>query len=113
MTPASSQEVEIRASVRLLDVAYVHLHVSAIVSRLWRSPLGTPARELVFRNIEMEAPCLDVELDEVPLVHQRERPADGGFGADMKDDGAICGAAHPRVRDPHHVGDAGFQHGRR
>ena len=42
-----------------------------------------------------------------PFLHQRQRAADGGFRRNMQHDGAERRAAHARVRNPHHVLDAG------
>ena len=55
----------------------------------------------------------DVELDHVAVAHQRQRPAGGRFGRDVQHDGAVGGAAHARVGDAHHVGDALAQQLRR
>ena len=42
-----------------------------------------------------------------PFLHQRQRAADRGFRRDVQHDGAERRAAHPRIRNPHHVLDAG------
>ena len=111
--PAPPEEVEIRAPVSLFDVADVHLHVAAVVGWRRRFPFRAPPRQLVVRDVELEPPRLDIELDEVPVAHQRQRAPDSGFRADVKDDGALGGAAHACVRDPDHVGHTRLQHGRR
>ena len=49
----------------------------------------------------------DIEPDHVTVPHQRQRAAHGGFRGDVQHDGAERGAAHPRIRNPHHVLDAG------
>src|SRR4029450_3343790 len=99
-SPASPEEVEIRAAVSLFDMAHVHLHVAAVVGWLRRFPLGAPPGELIVRDVELEPPRLDIELDEVPFAHQRQRTADSGFRADVKDDGAVGGGAHVCGREP-------------
>src|SRR2546422_3446852 len=43
--------------------------------------------------------------DPVTALHEAERAAVGRLGRDVQHDGAIGGAAHARVGDPHHVRD--------
>jgi hypothetical protein len=43
-------------------------------------------------------------------LHQRQRAAGGGLGRGVQHHGAVGGAAHARVADAHHVGDALAQH---
>src|SRR5436309_1660016 len=47
--------------------------------------------------------------DLVSVLHQRERAAGGGLGTDVQDHGAVRSAAHARIGDAHHVGDALLQ----
>ena len=51
----------------------------------------------------------DVDRDQVAGPHQRQRPADVRLGRDVQDAGAVAGAAHARVADPHHVAHALLQ----
>ena len=72
-----------------------------------------PLGQLGVADVEMDAPVRHVELDEVAGAHGRERAAVGRFRRGVEDDRAVRGAAHARVADADHVGDALPQHLRR
>ena len=76
---------------------------------LRRSPLGAAAGQLGFGDAQLEAATGNVQLDLVAISHQRQRPADGGLGCDVEDDGAVRGTAHPGVREAHHVAHAALE----
>ena len=64
------------------------------------------AAQLVLADEQIDLPRLHVHLDQVAGPHEGERAADRGFGRDVQDAGAVGGAAHPGVRDAHHVAHA-------
>src|SRR3970040_1417885 len=73
------ENVEVAALVRLLDVLREDRAVAARVVRRSRLPRLAPPRKLLFAHLELESPRLDVELDEISILHQRERTADKGL----------------------------------
>src|SRR6185312_13954659 len=106
---AADEKVEIDALVRLLHRVAVKLDPSTLRVRGRRPPRRAAARELVIRNVEMQASRIDIELDHVAGFDERERPACGGFGRRVQHDGAVRGARHPRIGDANHVADALLQ----
>ena len=61
----------------------------------------------------MQAAFRDVEFDHIPVLNQRQCAAGSGFRGGVQDDGAVGRAAHPRIRNADHIGDALLQHLRR
>src|SRR6478735_5759413 len=100
------QEVEVAAVIGLLDVFGEHPAIAALEAALGLLPGGATLFELGFGHIEVDSARGDVERDAVAIPHQRQRAADIGFGRNVQNAGAIAGAAHARVRDPHHVAHA-------
>src|SRR5262245_12350261 len=77
--------------------------------------LGLPPFRAAFLQLrgghqQLQLSFLHVELDQVAVFDQRERAPRRGLGRDVQDHGAVRGAAHARVRDAHHVGDAFLQY---
>ena len=82
-----------------------HAAVAARRQRLG-PPFGAAALQLVLADQEVDLARLDVDLDHVAGPDQGQRAADRGLGRDVQDAGAVGGAAHPRVGDPHHLAHA-------
>src|SRR5450631_147608 len=102
------EEVKVAALIGLPDVAGEHPAIAALEAGLRLFPCGAALCQLRLRNIEIDAARGDVERDAVAVLHERQRPADIGFRRDMQDAGAVAGAAHARIRHPHHVAHALF-----
>ena len=104
------QEVEVAPLVRLQHVLRVELAVAARVldGRGDSTPRGAVASSAsLTRSVE---PALGhVELDEVAVAHERQRPADERLRRHVQHARAVGRAAHARVRDPHHVAHACLQ----
>src|SRR5439155_14229661 len=105
----ADQEVEVGAVVGLQHVVEVKAPVAARERRRGFLPRFLSARELPRWNLQRQFSLRDVELDLVAVFNQSERAAPGRLGADVQHHGAVRGAAHARVRDAHHVGDALLQ----
>src|SRR5579862_9210188 len=106
---AADEKVEIDATVGLLHRIAVEPYPAAMRMGRRGFPLRAALREFVVRHVEMQAPRVHVELDEIAIAYERERTAGGGFRCRVKHDRSICSARHPRIGDPHHVGDAALQ----
>ena len=76
---ATHEHIEIGAEVRLLHVIDVQL-VPAASRHRRRLPVGAALSELGVAHVEMQAPRGHVDLDEIAVPHQRQRPAGGGLG---------------------------------
>ena len=103
------QEVEVAALIRLQHMLQIEPSVSTRVLGLRGNPPKPSALEFRPRDVQVDPTFLDVDGDGVAVLYERERAAHCGFRRDMQHDGAECGTAHPRVRDPNQVGDAPFQ----
>src|SRR5438552_1332854 len=99
----AGEEVEVATLLGLADMGAEEGAVAALVMRRRRLPSLLAARQLVIGDGEMQLAAGHVELDDVAVAHQGERSADEGFRRYMEDAGAVARAAHPRVRDAHHV----------
>ena len=77
-----------------------------ILRRRRASSVRRRRRQLPVVHAEREPARRDVELDDVAVADQRERPADERLRRDVQHAGAVAGAAHARVRDAHHVAHA-------
>src|SRR5258708_5751391 len=64
-----------------------------------------PAPQFFFGDFEPQFPRTDVEPDEVPVTNERKRSANRGFGAHVKDYGAVRGTAHSGIGNTHHILD--------
>ncbi len=69
---ATDEEVEVRTAVGLLHVVEVQLHVAAAHRRLRRCPAGATARQFRIVDLQMQTSALDVELDQITALDQRE-----------------------------------------
>ena len=76
-------------------------------------PVRGPPSQLLLVDQQLETAAGDVQLDQVAVLHQCQRPTHGRFRRHVQDDGALGGAAHARVGDPHDVRDASAQQLRR
>ena len=104
---ARCQEIEIAALVGLRHV----LRAPARRSRAGTSapaaatpPAGARAPRRSTCSVSRRA--RHVELDHVAVLDERERAADARLRRDVQHAGAVARAAHPRVRDAHHVANA-------
>src|SRR5687768_7403469 len=95
------QEVEVTAFVGLRNVLTEKRAIAAREACGRRFPLGLPLRELCIAYLELELPCSDVELDEIAVLHERERAADVRLRCDVQHARAVRGAAHARIRYAH------------
>src|SRR5881394_2636084 len=95
------EEIEVAAFVGLAHVLRKDGAVSAFVFPLRPAPRRLAAGELVLRHLEVELALLDVELDQISGLYQRERAADVGLRRDMQYARAIARAAHARIGDAH------------
>src|SRR5687768_16346387 len=102
----ADEEVEIRALARLVDVVEVKAPIAALERGLGCFPRSSALLELPLIDMQLKKAFCDVELDGVAVLHQREQPARCRLRAYVQDHGAVRGAAHARVRDAYHVGDA-------
>ena len=91
------------------DVLLVERSKGASVNGRRRLPVGAAASELRLVNLHVDASGVDVELDRSPVLSRAKRPADSGLGRDVKDAGAVMGAAHAPVADADHVAHALLQ----
>src|SRR5882757_3773117 len=107
----AAHEIEIAAFVGLQNGLVEQMRVTALgpIGRYSRRQCGAAFFELRIVDQEIDAALGDVEPDHVAVLYQRQRATDGGFRGDMQHNGAERGAAHARVRYPHHVLDAGTQ----
>src|SRR5712691_5853355 len=109
----SREEIEVRAFVRLQHVIEIQAPVAARERRLGLFPFPAPLRELIVRYEQLQPALRDVELDFVAVLDERERAARRGLGRDVQHHRSVRRAAHARVRDANHVGDAALQEFRR
>src|SRR4051812_44614327 len=100
------EEVEVAAVIGLLDVLGEHPAIAALEAAFGLLPGGAALVELGLRHIEIDGAGSDIERDAVAVPHQRQRSADIGFGGYVQNAGAVAGAAHARIGDPHHVADS-------
>src|SRR5712691_474006 len=68
-----------------------------------RLPAFFAAGELLGGQLYVERALLGVELDDVTVLHQRDRPADRGLGADMADAETARRARETAVGDQRHL----------
>src|SRR5579862_184972 len=106
---AAYQEIEIRALVGLIDVVDVKLLIAAGGARGGWRPRGAAFAEFFIGNQELDLARIDVELDHISVLNQRQRPAYRRFGRDVQDHRSVCRAAHAAVGDADYVRDAAFQ----
>src|SRR6266852_4674470 len=105
-----AQEIEIAAAVGLEDLAAVEPGIAALGHRRRG---GLAARQLVGRDQEVDPALLDRKADAVAVLHLGERPTARRIRRHVQHDRTIGGAAHPRVRDAHHVLNPGARELRR
>src|SRR5438876_6829185 len=106
--PSAAHEIEIAALVGLQNGLVEQMRVAAPGPFGRRD--GRKRRTALFQFLDVDqkidASLADIEPDHVAVLDQRQRAADRGFRRDVQHDGAKGSAAHPRIRDPHHVLDA-------
>src|SRR6185503_18676301 len=109
----ADEEVEIRALVRLQDVVVIEAPVAALERWLRRLPPGLALLQFGIRHEKLQPSLRYIQLDLVAVLDQRERAARGRLGRHVQHYRAVRRAAHARVRNAHHVGDAFLQELRR
>lgn len=105
---AADEEVEIRPQMRLLHMLDIEFVPPALGHRR-RSLLAAPSCEFLIGYVQMQTARGHVELDEVPVAHQYQRPTLGSLRRDMQHHCAVRCSAHARIGHPHHVGHALLQ----
>src|SRR5260370_24455117 len=92
------QKIEVAAFVGLADV----LREDGAVAALEFAGRGLPGAfsllQFCLGNLQVQNPLVDIELDEVAVSDQRERPANVGFRRDVQYAGAVARSAHARIR---------------
>src|SRR6478735_319339 len=101
--PRAGEEIEVAAFVSLADMSGEHGPIAAQVAWWRRLPSRLATSEFFLADIQMNAARRHVDLDGITGAHERQRPADEALRRHMKNTGAVAGAAHAPVRDPHHV----------
>src|SRR5712692_11849329 len=84
------EEVEVAALVRLPDVLREERAVAALEFARRGFPGALALHHLCVVDQDLQPAARHVELDRVAGLHQRERPADPGFGRDVQHAAAIC-----------------------
>src|SRR5579885_588921 len=97
-----AQEIEVTALIGAENLVAVEAGIAARRARRDRR-LALCQRGGI--DEEVEAALADAEANPVAVADEAERAAARGVGRHMEDDGAIGGAAHPRIGDAHHVLD--------
>src|SRR5712664_2713987 len=75
---AADEEVQIGAQMRLLHMLHIKF-VPAALRYGRRPPLAFTSREFLIGHVQMKAAGGHVELDEVPVAHQRQRTTLGSL----------------------------------
>src|SRR5258706_14164259 len=96
------QEIEIAALIGLADVAREDGAVAARELRLGLAPRALAPGELRGVDLEIELALLDIELDQVAVLHQGKRAADERFRRDGQNAGTRARAAQARIANAHH-----------
>src|SRR5690348_5896387 len=82
---AAEQEIEIAAFVRLQHVIEVQARIPGPWLRLLAGgALRKALDDLCLGHVEMQAPGRAIELDEVAIAHDAQRPARHRFGRDVQ-----------------------------
>src|ERR1035441_5079060 len=100
---AGLKKIEIAALVGLPDMLGIKRAVAARIARRRLLPRGAAAAHLVVAHMQMDAARGHIDLDLVAGLHEGKRAADEAFRRDVKNTGAVAGAAHARVGDTQHV----------
>src|SRR5437016_3349410 len=88
------EEIEIAALIGLRDVLLVERAIAAREFSGRRLPRRAAAGELLFAHLELELARGDIELDQIAVLYEFERPADEGFRRDVQHARAVARAAH-------------------
>src|SRR4029079_14307571 len=99
----SFEEIEVATLIGLRDVLLIKHPVAAHEPRGRLFPRGAARGELGVAHLELDLARCDVELDQVPVAHQRQRSAGERFRRDVQHAGTVAGPAHARVGNPDHV----------
>ncbi len=74
------QEIEIAALVSLPDVLHVQPSVSALINPLFRFPGSATPAKFVIIHPHIQLAFRHIEFDDVPVLQQRQWPADKRLG---------------------------------
>src|SRR5262245_21072827 len=100
------EEVEVAAFIGLLHVLREDGAVAALVFPCRRFPGAFSFLQFLVGHFQIQLPFFHIELDQVAILHQRQRPADIGLRRDVQYAAAVARAAHARVGNAHHVAHA-------
>ena len=100
------EEMKVAAFVSLRDFLFEKFAVAAGEAFFRRRPGGLALGEFVIADVKGEGSVLGVEFDEVAVLHESQRSADGGFRRDVKDASAVRGARHAGIGDAENVADS-------
>src|SRR5258706_6617342 len=100
------EEIEVAAFVGLLDMLGEDHAVAAFVFACRGLPGAFPLAHLGVGNLKIQNFPFHVELDEIAVLHERERAADERLGRHMQHAGAVARAAHARIGEADHVAHA-------
>src|SRR6516165_10596806 len=78
-------------------------------ARRWRLPGRVPARKLLCGNVQVDAPRVDIDLDLISVLHQRQGATDKALWRHVQDAGAVARAAHAGIGYAQHVAHAGLE----
>src|SRR5947207_8461922 len=99
------QEIQIGAEMCLLYMLDVKPFPAAFGERR-SSPLCATAGEGCVVDIQAKESFSNIQRHRVAGLRQREWATGCSLGRNVKDDGAVCSAAHACVGDADHVGHA-------
>jgi len=105
----AGEEIEVAARVGLLDMLGVKPGPAPRGGPRRRGPRGAAGRELVVWDVEGKRAVRDVERDPVAGADQGQGAADRRLWCHVQEHGAICGAGHPAVANPHDIADAALE----
>src|SRR5882724_5418464 len=103
---ASDQKIQISPFGCLHHMLDVQLLVATVGSREHRPPFRATEREFLVRNFQMEPASRDIEFNDIAVADKCEGPARGSLRANMQNHRTVGSAAHARVGDANHIGDA-------
>jgi hypothetical protein len=100
------EELEITSFVSLRDLFFEELSVAAGVAFCGGTPSCPTAGQFGLVDVQGEGALGHIELDEVPVLHEGERPSHRGLGRNMEDASAIGSPRHAGVGNAEEIADA-------
>src|SRR5687768_15028656 len=79
----AAKKIEVTSAMRLFDALLVEFAVATFMSACRRTPCFTSTSKLLCVNAKVQSSRVNVELDDVPISHERERPANRRLGRNM------------------------------